>query len=151
MLPTTFIYTHCFYLTTMILPNMCAESKGIHRSNQQSCLNMDHLWRCTSKKENDGLQQAIQKVLFVSITSLVNFFGQFCHLEWRFLRDVWSILGKVYPQSEWRIMIREEESKGGLHSLKLTWPLKIGYVSQKETSTVFQPSICGCYVSFREG
>ena len=35
-----------------------------------------------------------------------------------------------------------------LHSLKLTWHLKIGHPKRK---VVFQPSIFRCYVSFREG
>ncbi len=35
-----------------------------------------------------------------------------------------------------------------LHSLKLTWPLKMGLPNRK---VVFQPSIFRCYVSFREG
>ena len=36
----------------------------------------------------------------------------------------------------------------GVHSLKLTWPLKIGHPKRK---VIFQPSIFRGYVSFREG
>ena len=35
-----------------------------------------------------------------------------------------------------------------LHSLKLTWPLKMDFPKRE---LVFQPSIFRCYVSFREG
>ena len=40
------------------------------------------------------------------------------------------------------------KGKSYIHSLKLTWHLKIGHPKRK---LVFQPSIFMCYVSFREG
>ncbi len=43
---------------------------------------------------------------------------------------------------------KTEEPWGVIHSLKLTYPLKIGLPNRK---LVFQPSICRGYVSFREG
>ena len=59
-------------------------------------------------------------------------------------------LGKFIHNGNGELSSERKKVKEG-YTLPETKMAPEDRLSQKETSTVFQPSVCGCYVSFREG